>query len=106
MELLDEIRQVEGDGERLIAKAKQDADELIRLAREEGRNLLESSKEECRRTELQMIADAESEAQRQALESRKENQKALESLRASAQNNMERAVKLIIDSIAGNPEWP
>lgn len=103
MQILDEIRRVEDEGEKLIAKAKKDSDELIQTAREEARKLLAEAKEECRRTEAKMIAEAEAEAQRRAHEERNENVKAFADLRASARENIEHAVKLIIDSIAGNP---
>ncbi|UCD56147.1 MAG: hypothetical protein JSV16_09915, partial [Candidatus Hydrogenedentota bacterium] len=104
--LLDEIKRVEDESAKLIARAGQDSEQRIRSAHEEARGLIERMKEECRRIESQTVAEAESEARKRAQAAGKENQKAIDSLRVSAQANMERAVKLIIDSIAGSPEWP
>ena len=106
MQILDDIRRVEDEGEKLIAKAKQDSDELVRLAREEIRKLVDDVKEECRQAEARMTAEAEAGAQKRIHKAREEDAKALAALRASALENMEHAVKLIIVSIAGNPEWP
>ena len=106
MQILDDIRRVEDEGEKLIAKAKQDSDELIRLTREEARKLIDDVKEECLQAEARLIAEAEIEAQGRIHKAREEDTKVLAALRASAQENMEHAVKLIIVSISGNSEWP
>ena len=100
MELLDEIRRAESEGESLIAKARQDSAELIREAREQARKLAESVAEECRQDESRMISEAESAAKQRSQKEKQENQKALDSLRLSAQQGIEPAVQLIITSIA------
>ena len=106
MELLNEIRRAEGAGEQLVARAKQESEEVIRSAHEDARARLQSIEDECARQESQMIADAEKAAQEKARQAREKNQETIAALRASAQQHTERAVKSIIDSIAGDSEWP
>ncbi len=100
MELLDKIRRAEGDGEQLVAKARQDSEALIGSAREEARALIEGVKDECRAVATRLLAEAESEAGARCEKKAAENREAIESLRTSAQQGIEGAVKLIIDSIA------
>jgi vacuolar-type H+-ATPase subunit H len=106
MELLDEIRRAESAGEQLVAKAKQESEEIIRLAHEDARVLLRNIEEECGQHESRLIAEAEKAAQEKARQAHEKNQEALEALRAGAQQSTEPAVKSIIESIAGNSEWP
>lgn len=101
MELIEDIRRVENESEKIIASAQGQSDELIRQTREEMKQALEAVKEECRKHEAQLLAEHERGAQREADMLREENRKNLETLRASAGKNMEQAIQLIIDTIAG-----
>jgi vacuolar-type H+-ATPase subunit H len=100
MELLEKIRQAEGDGEQLVARARQDSEALISSAREEAHALVEGVKDECRAAETRLLAEAESEAGTRCEKKAAENGVAIESLRTSAQQSIEGAVKLIIESVA------
>lgn len=101
MEMLDEIMRAESDGEKLLEKAREESDRLVRQAQEDAQELIESVKEECRHNEARIVAEAESAAYERSQEAWKENQKAIETLRAYAEKKLERAVNLIIDSVAG-----
>ena len=96
MRLLDEIQHAESEGEKRIAEARHDADELIGSAREEAQAIIRSTEEKCKKSALQMMADAESAAQERSRKAEIENQKVIESMEAMILTGQSRQRKLML----------
>lgn len=105
MEVIKEIKGIEGIAEEKIKDAQQQAKDMILQAEDQAEKLVNEAVNNEISKGRQTVAAAEQEAKKESEIKRQQNQQACSQLRLSAEAKMQQAVKLVMErivSINGN----
>ena len=98
-DLIEEIRETEREAENIVLSAEKKAEDLITSAKKSGEEFKKTSIENAEKTAAATIATADKNAYKVKTKVFVENSAVAEKLKKDAENNLDKAVDLIISEI-------
>lgn len=98
-DLIEEIRETEREAENIVLSAEKKAEDLITSAKKSGEEFKKTSIENAEKTAAATIATEDNNAYKVKTKVFVENSAVAEKLKKDAENNLDKAVDLIISEI-------